>query len=148
MPKNTRLFQAKWLDDPHYSQWLRKTSDEMALCSYCKKDVNIGNMGGNALMSHLKGKKHQEISKFSCTNHITSLLKKPSETENKTQDNMSQTSKKRAGIDNLMVSNVTTKAEIRWVLNMVCSRYSKNSSSNANGLFAAMFPDNAIAKKF
>ena len=26
------------------------------------------------------------------------------------------------GIDNLMVSNATTKAEIRLVLNMVCSR--------------------------
>ena len=36
MPKNKCLFQAKSLDDPRYSQWLRKTSDEVALCSYCK----------------------------------------------------------------------------------------------------------------
>ena len=61
---------------------------------------------------------------------------------------MPQTSKKQVGIDNLMVSNGTTKAEIRWVLNMVCSRYSKNSSSNVNRLFAAMFPDSKIAKNF
>ena len=47
-----------------------------------------------------------------------------------------------------MVSNDTTKAEIRWLLNMVYSMYSKNSSSNANGLFAAMFPDSKIAKNF
>ena len=101
-----------------------------------------------ALASHLKGKKQQKISKFSYTDPITSLLKKPSETENKSQDNMPQTSKKQVGIDNLMVSNTTTKAEIRWVLNMVCSRYSKSSSSNVNGLFAAMFPDSKIAKNF
>ena len=28
MPKNKCLFQAKSLDDPCYSQWLRKKSDE------------------------------------------------------------------------------------------------------------------------
>ena len=31
---------------------------------------------------------------------------------------------------------------------MVCSRYSKNSSSEVNGLFAAMSPDSEIAKNF
>ena len=36
MPKNKCFFQAKSLDDPCYSQWLRKKSDEAALCSYCK----------------------------------------------------------------------------------------------------------------
>ena len=115
MPKNKCLFQAKWLDDLCYIQWLKKKSDEVALCSYCEKEVNIGNMGETALMSHLKGEKHQGISKFSCTNSIVSLLKKPSESENKSQDNMPQTSKKQVCIDNLMASNATTKAEIRWV---------------------------------
>ena len=92
MLKNKSLFQAKCLDYSCYSQWLRKKSDEVALCSYCKKEVNVGNMGETALMSHLKWKKHQEISKFSCTNPIASLLKKTSETENKSEDNMPQTS--------------------------------------------------------
>ena len=36
MPKNKCLFQAKTLDDPRYSQWLIKKSDEVALCSHCK----------------------------------------------------------------------------------------------------------------
>ena len=92
----------------------------MVLCSYCKNEINVGNMGETALTSHLKRKKHQEISVFSCTNPITSLLKKPSETENKSQDNMTETSKKQVGIDNLIISNATTKAEIRWV-----SKYSE-----------------------
>ena len=148
MPKNKCLFQAKLLDDPRYSQWLKKKSDEVALCSYWTNEVTIDNMDKTALTSLLKGKKHQEISKFSCTNLITGLLKKPSETENKSQDNMPQTSKKQVGIDNFMVSNATTKAEIRLVLNVVCPRYSKNSPSNGNRLFAAMFPDSAIAKNF
>ena len=99
-------------------------------------------------MSHLEVEKHQEISKFSCTNPIRSLLKKPCETENKSQDNMPQTSKKQLGNDSLMVSNVSTKAETRWVLNMVCSRYSNKSSLNVNRLFSAMFPDSEIAKNF
>ena len=36
MPKNKRIFQVKSLDDPCCSQWLRKKSDEVALCSYWK----------------------------------------------------------------------------------------------------------------
>ena len=148
MPKNKCIFQAKWLDDPLYSQWLKEKCDEVALCSYCKKEINIGNMGETALTSQLKGKKHLEISKFFCTNPITSLLKKPNETENKSQDDMPQTSKKQVSIDNLVVSNATNKTAIRWVLNMVCSKYLKNFSSNVIRLFATMFPDGEIAKNF
>ena len=36
MPKDKCLFQAKLLDDPRNSQWLRKKSNEAALCSYWK----------------------------------------------------------------------------------------------------------------
>ena len=36
MPKNKCPFQAKSPDDPRYSQWLGKKSNEVALCSYCK----------------------------------------------------------------------------------------------------------------
>ena len=88
MPKNKWLFQAKWLDDTCYSQLLKKKNNEVALCSSCKKEIDIGSTEETALMSHLEVEKHQEISKFSCTNPIRSLLKKPCETENKSQDNM------------------------------------------------------------
>ena len=84
-------------------------------------------MGETALTSHLKGKKHQEISNFPVPTLLQACWKSQMK-QNKSQDNMPQTSKKPVGIDNLMVSNATTKAEIRWVLNIVCSRYSKNSS--------------------
>ena len=36
MPKNKCPFQVKSLGDPRDSQWLRKKSNEVALCSYCK----------------------------------------------------------------------------------------------------------------
>ena len=61
---------------------------------------------------------------------------------------MPQRSKKQVGMDKLMVSNTTTKTEIRWVLNMVFSRYSRNYSSYVNGLFATIFPDSEIFKNF
>ena len=75
MPKNKWLFQAKWLDDTRYSQLLKK-NNEVALCSSCKKEIDIGSTEETALMCHLEVEKHQEISKLSCSNPITSLLKK------------------------------------------------------------------------
>ena len=128
--------------------WLKKKSDEVALCIYCKREINIGNMGETARTSHLKGKKAPKNFQSFLYQPITSFLKKPSETENKSQDNMPQASKKQVDIDNVMVSNATTKIEIKWVLNMICSRYLKISSSNVNGLFVAMFPDSKVAKNF
>ena len=64
MPKNKGIFQPKWLDDPLYSQWLKKKSDEVALCSYCKKEINIVSMGETALSSHLKGKNSKKFPNF------------------------------------------------------------------------------------
>ena len=54
MINNKCLFQAKWLDDPCYSQWLKKKHSEVALCSYYKKEINIGSMCKTALTFHLK----------------------------------------------------------------------------------------------
>ena len=36
MPKNKCLFQAKSLDDPRYSEWLRKKSDEVTYAATAK----------------------------------------------------------------------------------------------------------------
>ena len=52
------FFEAKWFDDSRYSQWLKKKNDEMALCTYSRKEINIGNMGETTPTSHLKGKKY------------------------------------------------------------------------------------------
>ena len=42
----------------------------------------------------------------------------------------------------------TTQAEIRWVLNLVCSKYSWNSSTDSGELLGIMFPDSDIVKSF
>ena len=64
MPENKCLFQAKWLDDPRCSLWLKKKSYEVALCSYCKREINIGNMGETAFTPHLKGKNTKKFPNF------------------------------------------------------------------------------------
>ena len=46
------------------------------------------------------------------------------------------------------VKSATISAEICWVLNLVTSKYSMNSSSNSVDLFSVMFPDSDIAKRF
>ena len=39
------------------------------------KEIKIGNMGETALTFHLKGKKHQGVSEFSCTNSLQACWK-------------------------------------------------------------------------
>ena len=41
MPKNSCLFQVKWLDDPRYSQWLKKLSDEWYYAATAKTRLTL-----------------------------------------------------------------------------------------------------------
>lgn len=45
-------------------------------------------------------------------------------------------------------SQAVFEAEIRWVIKMVKSHYSFNSSSDISAIFGQMFPDSVIAKQF
>ena len=56
--------------------------------------------------------------------------------------------KKQSSVDQLFVKSATISAEIRWVLNLVTSKNSMNSSSSSGDLFSVMFPDSDIAKRF
>lgn len=51
-------------------------------------------------------------------------------------------------IEQFVTRSDTLKAEILWVLKIVTSRYSCNSSEGTSRLFQQMFPDSTIAKKF
>ena len=51
-------------------------------------------------------------------------------------------------IDKMLINASTLEAEIRWVLNIIYSKYSMNSSTDSGKLFSAMFPDSDIAKSF
>ena len=57
------FFSNLWLQKSPYKEWLREVKGDKhkARCIVCMKDVDISSMGGSALTSHLKGKKHQTL---------------------------------------------------------------------------------------
>ena len=59
MPRESH-FSDLWLTMPEYNGWLRKKNDTTAICKYCCKDINVSNMGEQALKSHMKGQKHKD----------------------------------------------------------------------------------------
>ena len=66
MSKQTN-FNDSWLPDPVFSSWLGKDKDTTkARCLLCGGgSFSLGNMGKQALISHAKGKKHQQKVKLS-----------------------------------------------------------------------------------
>lgn len=138
MPKNKCSFQNKWLSDERFSKWIKKKDEETAECKYCQKEFNISNMGESALTSHIKGKPFS----LHYTYFICSFKNQDDSSEKEPQ------TKSQAVLDTLLTSSSTVQAEIRWILNIVCSKYSMNSSRDSGLLFASMFPDSNIAKSF
>lgn len=55
-------FQDTWLQDPLFSDVIKKCENNnfAAYCILCCKEINLSNMGKTALISHLRGKKHEE----------------------------------------------------------------------------------------
>lgn len=51
-------------------------------------------------------------------------------------------------LSKFFLSQAVLEAEIRWVIKMVRSHYSFNSSSDVSVIFSQMFPDSEIAKWF
>lgn len=60
MSKQT-TFNPKWLTETELSKWVAKhpTDSRKARCFLCGKDIELGNMGKQALTSHAKGEKHK-----------------------------------------------------------------------------------------
>jgi hypothetical protein len=148
MPKNNCLFQQKWLEDDRFKHWIRKKDDTIVKCSYCCKDVSVANMGEAALTSHMKGKKH--IEKSPSDESIKTLMP-PTSAPTPAPGNVSECAnepEKQKTVDKMLINVSTFEAEIRWVLNIVYSKYSMNSSTDSGKLFRSMFPDSDIAKSF
>ena len=51
-------------------------------------------------------------------------------------------------MDQPFVKSATILDEIPWVLSLVTSKYSVNSSSSSGELFSIVFPDSDISKRF
>ena len=55
--KKKTVFNHKWLEEDEFKSWLASTKDEeQARCKLCKKDIELSNMGRQALLSHCSGK--------------------------------------------------------------------------------------------
>ena len=110
-------------------------------------------MGEPALKSHILSKRHKE--RTPSLSNIASLLTHHQDQKGKDWNELASkettsdepTKKKQYSVDQLFVKSATISAEIHWVLNLVTSKYSMNSSSNSGDLFLVMFPDSDIAKR-
>ena len=56
------LFNEDWFKDSQFSSWIaRSIHKDRARCKICATDLQLGKMGKQALLSHVRGKKHQKI---------------------------------------------------------------------------------------
>lgn len=114
-------------------------------------------MGESALISHMKGKKHESavaahktaipISEFINVQRVTGASDAPTSSSTLATTPSSAATKTRTMLD-YASKNEVLKAEVLWVLKIMNSHYSFKSSEDTSRLFTAMFPDSQIAAKF
>ena len=60
------FFNNAWLHNENYSHWLSTSkSNRRAMCRWCKKEFDVGNMGEHAVKSHATSKKPVHLQKLS-----------------------------------------------------------------------------------
>ena len=174
MSKQTN-FNDSWLSDPVFSSWLGKDKDTTkARCFLCGGgSFSLDNMGKQALISHAKGKKHQQKVKLSESvkkeqDTFGSFFVK-SQPESVAAPNPKldaavilnipepppqapETSKSKSKAATLMPQMVNKadvlNAEVLWALKILTSHYSQRSCEDTDKLFKNMFPDSQMAQNF
>ena len=60
MSRFKTYFQASWVNDPEYKDWVQRVPDDenSAQCKLCRKTFTLSTMGTGALKSHMSSKKH------------------------------------------------------------------------------------------
>ena len=153
MSKKT-TFNQKWLEEDEFKLWLAPTKDaSIARCKLCKKDIELSNMGRQALLSLCSGKKHKDA------DVKVKVFFQPRKQKEKDQSKFSQlesektdtdkepcSSKTQASIELVVKNSESSKAEILWTLESISAGYSNNSCTDIAGLFQQMFPDSHITK--
>jgi hypothetical protein len=107
-------------------------------------------MGESAVKSHMKSKKHCEISQirkrsrdfFNKEVSDKTIATTSTCTMNRNDEPKSKT------LDTCVVKNDVLDAEILWTLKTVRNHASYKSNENIEKIFKRMFPDSAIASKF
>ena len=98
--------------------------DIYAKCMICVTDISVSHGGRNDIMKHIKGKHHQEMVKSATSTRPLASFYKP------------------------QVSQSLIEAETRWTTFVSKHNIAFLASDHATKLFAKMFPDSEIAKKF
>ena len=121
-------------------------------------------MGESALVSHMKGKKHEEyvknvqsnekttkISDFFSSSASTSMAQQTGNHQQQSTETSQivtvtcPTKQASQSIQSLLGSNATLKAEICWTLKVITSHYSLKSCEDISSIFKFMFPDSETA---
>ena len=124
-------FQDLWLTDSEFSGWLKK--DKSNTIAF--------------LQLHAAGDKHKSRLPSDSQTKLVQLVnnrKENNENEKEKDEQVSAT----PSVKTFFTNEAVTDAEILWVLDVILSKYSLNSCSNKNELFATMFKDSKIAQSF
>ena len=64
-PHSKSAFQESWFCNPNYPLWVSKdaSSTSKVYCKLCYEIIELKSGGSNALHSHQKGQKYQELEK-------------------------------------------------------------------------------------
>ena len=127
-PHSKPTFQENWFYNPKYSLWVSKDVSNTSK-AYCKLCIDLKFGGSNALDTHQKGEKYQELEKARKTNTIMLFLSAKSNVNQKEGPLSPQSSLKSAKVDPMKVqkgpfshfvlNENTLNEETIWCLNVV-----------------------------
>ena len=130
-PHSKPTFQENWFYNPKYSLWVSKdvSNTSKAYCKLCYKPIDLKFGGSNALDTHQKGEKYQELEKTRKTNTMMLFLSAKSNVNQKEGPLSPQSSLKSAKVDPMKVqkgpfshfvlNENTLNEETIWCLNVV-----------------------------
>lgn len=164
-------FNETWLEVDDWKLWLRPGKDKYnASCLKCHKEFYLGHSGKGAVKTHIKGKRHQEITSaqkqcdiqlyVACNSKssdnpetISSSSSNPSFPSGSSQQctasqENTEIQHSASPLHRFILRDETSKAEIIWALNKVMTHNSARGEASSSKLFPLMFPDSMIAKEF
>lgn len=157
-------FQARWLDNPDFKNWLRAVdhSKFKAYCSLCKTSFDVANAGKSDVTKHKKGQKHSALESplekgTQSTLSFSSNVSKSTINSDEVPPNAANDPNPSEQVPPKFVNNPMMKfrlqnevidAEILWAINRVLCHSSTRASESQTGLFKVMFPDSHIAAEF
>ena len=133
-PHSKSTFQESWFCNPKYSLWVSKDASNTSK-AYCKlyyETIDLKSGGSNALDSHQKGQKQQELEKTRKTNAMKLFLSPQSSLKSA---KVGPAEVQKGPLFSFVLDENTLNAEIVWCLNVVKSHHSFTSCDSLKNLF-------------